>query len=383
LLLHDMTPEKFKWKEPIWSLKASAIETACAIVAVSEATASALAAYHPKFPPQQVSVALNGLDEGFRTASTHLVARSSRLAQVTLTPLPEAFFAATVPEFDKEDSDIDDLRRRVGLFLGQPYVLMVGNRLGYKNAATVYAALEALAKGEGAVCGGAGTGAVPSLGLLLVGGNAQGLRQRERAALDRLVAAGRSAPCAAAGTHGPAARACPCLAVTAVAHAPFLSEGDLRLAYGGAALLAYLSLDEGFGLPLAEALSVGCPVLASDVAAHRELLRGLTPPSAGHPGESHPGALLADPSSVDAVAKGLRRLLQAPGGLGSLRSAEGKPLDANLTSEVLQPLLQYRGARGRLRGHLAAFALERFGTWQPLASAVARAVAGSLPAHGV
>jgi glycosyltransferase involved in cell wall biosynthesis len=40
----------------------------------------------------------------------------------------------------------------------------------------------------------------------------------------------------------------------------------------GAALLAYPSLDEGFGLPPLEALSIGCPVVASEVGALPELI---------------------------------------------------------------------------------------------------------------
>ena len=34
----------------------------------------------------------------------------------------------------------------------------------------------------------------------------------------------------------------------------------------------YLSLDEGFGLPVLEAMARGCPIIASDIPAHRELL---------------------------------------------------------------------------------------------------------------
>ena len=54
----------------------------------------------------------------------------------------------------------------------------------------------------------------------------------------------------------------------------FLSPSDDTLAalYSGAAALVYLSLDEGFGLPLIEALACGCGVIASDIEVFREVV---------------------------------------------------------------------------------------------------------------
>lgn len=42
-----------------------------------------------------------------------------------------------------------------------------------------------------------------------------------------------------------------------------LDDEDLALAYGGAAALVYPSLYEGFGLPVAEAMGCGCPVIST------------------------------------------------------------------------------------------------------------------------
>lgn len=39
----------------------------------------------------------------------------------------------------------------------------------------------------------------------------------------------------------------------------------------GLALVLQMSVDEGFGLPLAEAMACGCPVIASHIPAHVEV----------------------------------------------------------------------------------------------------------------
>ncbi len=54
-------------------------------------------------------------------------------------------------------------------------------------------------------------------------------------------------------------------------HLPY---ADLRRLVAGATLLAFPSLDEGFGLPPLEALACGVPVLANDLPVTREVLGG-------------------------------------------------------------------------------------------------------------
>ena len=62
--------------------------------------------------------------------------------------------------------------------------------------------------------------------------------------------------------------------------APFLAEASDLTDAGLARLMAdanalvYPSFAEGFGLPIAESLAVGTPVVASDIAAHREVGEG-------------------------------------------------------------------------------------------------------------
>jgi glycosyltransferase involved in cell wall biosynthesis len=70
---------------------------------------------------------------------------------------------------------------------------------------------------------------------------------------------------------------------------------DLRCAYTDAAAVAYVSLYEGFGLPVIEAMGFGAPVVASDVSSIPEV--------AGD------AAVLVDPMDEGAIADGLRRVL--------------------------------------------------------------------------
>ncbi len=76
----------------------------------------------------------------------------------------------------------------------------------------------------------------------------------------------------------------------------YVSEPDKRALLAGAAALAFPSLYEGFGFPVLEAMAAGTPVLTSDVSSLPEIA-----------GED---ALLVDPKDEDAIARGLRRLLE-------------------------------------------------------------------------
>lgn len=71
---------------------------------------------------------------------------------------------------------------------------------------------------------------------------------------------------------------------------------DLPLAYNAALALLHPSFDEGFGLPVAEAMACGCPVVASRAGAIPEV-------------EGQAG-LLADPEDVPGLARHLLALLQ-------------------------------------------------------------------------
>ena len=74
----------------------------------------------------------------------------------------------------------------------------------------------------------------------------------------------------------------------------YVPREDLAALYGAARLCAYPSLYEGFGLPVAEAMACGCPVVTSNVSSLPEV--------AGD------AAVLVDPRSVDEIAAGIAAL---------------------------------------------------------------------------
>jgi glycosyltransferase involved in cell wall biosynthesis len=74
----------------------------------------------------------------------------------------------------------------------------------------------------------------------------------------------------------------------------FIADEDLPALYSGALALVFVSIYEGFGLPLLEAMACGAPVLASNVSS--------IPWVAGD------AALLVDPLDPAAIAGGLELL---------------------------------------------------------------------------
>ena len=76
----------------------------------------------------------------------------------------------------------------------------------------------------------------------------------------------------------------------------YVSNHELSRWYARASIFAFPSLDEGFGMPVLEAMAAGIPVLTSD--------RSALPEVAGT------AAVLVDPERTEAIAEGLRRLTQ-------------------------------------------------------------------------
>jgi glycosyltransferase involved in cell wall biosynthesis len=75
----------------------------------------------------------------------------------------------------------------------------------------------------------------------------------------------------------------------------YVPRGELPLWYNAATVFAYPSLYEGFGMPVTEAQACGTPVLTSNTSS--------LPEAAGE------AAVLVDPRDVEAIAAGLKRLL--------------------------------------------------------------------------
>jgi glycosyltransferase involved in cell wall biosynthesis len=96
-------------------------------------------------------------------------------------------------------------------------------------------------------------------------------------AFDRFWAAGGTAPLLVIGRRGwqceGTLRRFKSLAAASkpFTHIDDATDADLQHAYRHARCLIFPSVAEGFGLPIVEALAQGLPVIASDIAVHREV----------------------------------------------------------------------------------------------------------------
>jgi glycosyltransferase involved in cell wall biosynthesis len=110
-----------------------------------------------------------------------------------------------------------------------------------------------------------------------------------------------------------------------------VTGGQLSGLYAGARCLAYVPLLEGFGLPPAEAMAAGTPVVASPLPS--------TGGRAGPEGSAGPAALEVDPCNTEAIADALVRAASDEP-LRERLSAAGRARASGLTWE--------RAARGHL-----------------------------------
>lgn len=93
----------------------------------------------------------------------------------------------------------------------------------------------------------------------------------------------------------------------------FVPAADLPALYAAAGVFAYPSLQEGFGLPVAEAMAHGAPVVTSATGATAEVAAA--------------AAVLVDPESTASIAGGLQRALAEP----DVWRARGRARAAELT----------------------------------------------------
>lgn len=154
---------------------------------------------------------------------------------------------------------------------GRPQVLCIGTHDPHKNHLTVMHAAERLWR-EGI-----------DFELVFVGGN--GWRTgTDGLCLDRAAAAGRP-----------------------VRNLGRVNDADLSRALRSAAFTVFISLHEGFGLPVAESLASGTPALTSSFGSLQEIAE-------------QGGCFIVDPRNDDEVTAAMRRLLTDPAELPRLRA---------------------------------------------------------------
>lgn len=128
---------------------------------------------------------------------------------------------------------------------------------------------------------------LPERFVLWVGGLDPPDPRKGVAALAQAVAATDSPPLVLAGRAGPEAASL--AAEGRVVLTGRVSDEELAALYSAADALVFPSDDEGYGLPVAEALACGCPVAAYDIPALREQW------------SRHEGVALVEPGDLDGL----------------------------------------------------------------------------------
>jgi glycosyltransferase involved in cell wall biosynthesis len=106
-----------------------------------------------------------------------------------------------------------------------------------------------------------------------------------------------------------------------------LPDDELWAAYRIARCVVFPSLHEGFGLPVAEALACGTPVVTSDFGSMQELA-------------DFGGAVLVDPHSDASIISGLRRII-SDDGLHARLAAEAGRVPTRSWDEYAQQSWQF------------------------------------------
>ncbi|MEW6537455.1 MAG: glycosyltransferase family 1 protein [Pseudomonadota bacterium] len=200
----------------------------------------------------------------FHRALNRILARRARLATVSEFSRRELASALNLSptSIAVAPNSADHLRNikpdpavieRFGLTT-RPYFVALGNLTPNKNLAVAIRALSHLAD--------------PAVRLVLVGDRPAVFDRSDFPADPRLIFAGRR------------------------------SDAEIAALLGGAQALVFPSLYEGFGIPPLEAMTLACPVIASDIAATREVCAD--------------AALYFDPADDAALAANMAELLSRP-----------------------------------------------------------------------
>lgn len=205
----------------------------------------------------------NGI-AGSISRSDHIIAVSefTKREIVELLGVPEdkisvLYCAASLSD---ETGDFEDLRKKY--CIDMPYILYMGTIEPRKNLVRLIKAYEKLRELPGR-----------QVKLVLAGGN--GWKN------DEIYAA------AAASRFS-----------DDIVFTGYVSAAEKNLLYRNAEFLSFISLYEGFGMPLAEAMSLGCPILCSREASLPEI--------AGN------AALYVDAYDIDGIKDGMDKLLGTP-----------------------------------------------------------------------
>lgn len=115
----------------------------------------------------------------------------------------------------------------------------------------------------------------------------------------------------------------------------YLEAHEVRALMSASVCLALLSLDEGFGFPVVEAMAAGLPVVCSGGSSLEEIAGGAA-------------ELVAEPRDEAAIVEGLSRVVEDPGHAAELRAAglqRSRRYDWDRTGELT--LAFYRRVLGR------------------------------------
>lgn len=262
----------------------------------------------PPPPPAEATGVFRASGAAAGARETRATPPPQRSDTATGVPSPSLLWSFSLPE---APASTESLGSAPALSPGPAGpLLFVGNPKPHKNLHRLIEAYARLVRARG-------KGAVPPL--VLAGG---GREEREEAALR------------ARTRH---------LGLSDRVHLlGYVAGADLAELYRSASMLVFPTLAEGFGLPIAEAMACGTPVVVSDRPVHREI--------AGEAGER------VDPLDPASIAAGIARLLDDPE-LAARRAEEGRRLAARFswraaaaaTAGVYAEALAV-GRRGRTRG---------------------------------
>lgn len=261
---------------------------------------------HLRFPGQRTRLEL-AYARWMIGRATRLAARVLAVSEATAGELVERFgvdrsrlevIANGVDDaFRRELSETELAAALTGLGLAPGYLLFVGNPKPHKNLERLLEAYSRLR---------AGRAATPVLVLA-------GDRDGDRSPVPGWIAS--------AGLEG---------AVVRVGHLP---AERLPALYRGASVLVQPSLWEGFGLPVAEAMAAGVPVVAAE--------RGALPEVAGDT------ARLVDPDDPAAIAAAIAGLLDDPAAAAALaRRGQARAAAFRWQETARRTLAVYRGVLG-------------------------------------